>query len=105
MLPMLSLEQCRKVLGNGAPPADEDLERIRRDLYALAHVAVSAFGSHHTVDRPEPLKAALRLVPDHEQEALEERAAIREFDGGLDRDDAERAVVSDYVRDTRTRRP
>ena len=60
MLPMLSLEQCRKVLGNGAPPADEDLERIRRDLYALAHVAVSAFGSHHTVDRPRNRRSTSR---------------------------------------------
>ena len=102
---MLSLERCRKTLGDGAPPADEDLERIRRDLYVLARVAVSAFGTHHAVDRPERLKAALRLVPDHEQEALEERATICEYDGGLDRDDAERAVLSDYVRDTRTRRP
>ena len=39
---MLSLERYRKTLGEGAPPADEDLERIRRDLYALARVAVSA---------------------------------------------------------------
>ena len=95
----------RHLGARGLPTADEDLERIRRDLYVLARVAVSAFGTHHAVDRPERLKAALRLVPDHEQEALEERATICEYDGGLDRDDAERAVLSDYVRDTRTRRP
>ena len=102
---MLSLERCRKTLGDVAPPEDEDLERIRRDLYALAHVAVSAFGSHHAVDRPERLNAALRLVPDHEKETLEERAAIREYDGGLDRDDAERAVLSDFLCDVRSRKP
>ena len=102
---MLSLERCRKILGDVAPPADEDLEPIRRDLYALAHVAVSAFGIHHAVERPEHLKAALRLVPDHEQEAIEERAAIREYDGGIDRDDAERAVLSDYLCDVRSRKP
>jgi hypothetical protein len=102
---MLSLERCRKTLGDSAPPADEDLERIRRDLYALAHVAVSAFGSRHAVDRPGRFRTALRLVPDHEQEAIEERAAIREYDGGFDRVDAERAVLSDYLCDVRSRKP
>ena len=81
---MLSLERCRKTLGDSAPPADEDLERIRRDLYALAHVAVSAFGRHHAVDRPARVNAALRLVPEYGQETLEDRAAIREHDGGAD---------------------
>ena len=99
---MLSLERCRKILGDVAPPADEDLERIRRDLYALARVAVSAFGGHRA-DRGERVEAALRLVPPHDREGLEERAAIREYDGGLDRDDAERAVLSDYVRDASSR--
>ena len=101
---MLSLERCRKALGDGAPPADEDLERIRRDLYALARVAVSAFGGHRA-DRDERVEAALRLVPPHDREGLEERAAVREYDGGLDRDAAERAVLMDYVREARSRRP
>ena len=100
---MLSLERCRKTLGDSAPPADEDLERSRRDLYALAQVTVSAFGTRHAVGQPQRLKEALRLVPNHEQETLEERAAICEYDGGLDRDDAERAVLSDYVRVARSR--
>nr|ADI23839.1 hypothetical protein [uncultured gamma proteobacterium HF4000_48E10] len=100
---MLSLERCRKILGDDASLADEDLERLRRDLYALAHVAVSAFVTASAGDRQDSLKAALRLVPTNAQEALEERAAIREYDGGLDRDDAERAVLSDYVRDASSR--
>ena len=54
---MLSLERCRKILGDVAPPADEDLERIRRDLYTLAHVAVSAFGGHRA-DRDERVEAS-----------------------------------------------
>jgi len=102
---MLSLERCRKALGNDAPSADEDVKQIRRHLYAVADVAVSAFGTHNAANRKNRLKAALRLVPATAQEALEEWAAIREFDGGVDRDEAERAVLSDYVRDTRTRRP
>ena len=100
---MLSLERCRKTLGDDAPPTDEDLERLRRDLYALARVAVSAFGSHRAGERENTLNSALRLVPADEQETLEERAAIREYDGGRVRDDAERAVLSDSVRDSWTR--
>ena len=77
---MLSLEKCRKILRDVAPPADEDLERIRRDLYALAHVAVSAFSRDHDVERPQRLNAGLRVVPHQEGECLEERAARREYD-------------------------
>ena len=102
---MLSLERCRKTLGDDAPRSDENLERLRRELYAPAHVAVSTFSVHHSGDRQDFLEAALRLVPAHEHEVIEERAAIREYDGGLVRDDAERIVLSDYVRDSRTRRP
>ena len=50
-------------------------------------------------------RLALRLVPPHDREDLEERAAVREYDGGLDRDAAERAVLMDYVREARSRRP
>ena len=101
---MLSLERCRTALGDGAPSADEEVERIRRDLYALARVAVSAFGGHRA-DRDERVEAALRLVPPHDREGLEERAAVREYDGGLDLDAAERVVLMDYVREARIRRP
>ena len=34
-----------------------------------------------------------------EMEYAAERAAVREFDGGLDRDTAERAALSDVIRE------
>ena len=41
----------------------------------------------------ENLKAALQLVPAADHAAIEERAAIMEFDGEVPRDEAERAAI------------
>jgi hypothetical protein len=38
------------------------------------------------------------MLPEDERYEVEERAAIMEFDGGLDRDAAERAAFSQYWR-------
>lgn len=40
---MLSLEQCRRLLGPGCELSDEELERLRDELYALADIAVAGF--------------------------------------------------------------
>ena len=42
---------------------------------------------------------ALAMLPDEDRYDVEERAAIMEFDGGLDRNEAERAAISIYWRD------
>ena len=39
---MLSVQQCRKILGNGYSITDEELEVLRDQLYGLANVAVKA---------------------------------------------------------------
>ena len=102
--PMLSLEKCRQLLGDEAPQDDHDLERLRREMYVLAGVAVSAFCERKVVSGEDRFEAALRLVPADEREALDERASIREYDGGFDRGVAERSALSDYMRAFQSRR-
>lgn len=96
---MLSLERCRQLLGDER--ADDDLERLRDSLYALADVVVAGFHETRPSAPTNPFRRALRLVPDEDHEALEERAAICEYDGGLGRDDAERAALSEILRPLR----
>jgi hypothetical protein len=40
---MLSLEQCRRILGTDCQMPDAALKRLRDDLYALADITVVAF--------------------------------------------------------------
>lgn len=42
-------------------------------------------------------QAAGRALPDDDQASLNERAAIREFDGGLTREDAETGAALEYA--------
>ena len=37
---MISTKRCRQILGASVQLTDEELERVREDLYALAHVIV-----------------------------------------------------------------
>lgn len=38
---MLSVQQCRKILGNGCSITDHELEELRNQIYALANVTAS----------------------------------------------------------------
>jgi hypothetical protein len=118
--PLLSLAKCRAILGSDSPESDADLSRLRDQLYGLARVVVEAVGpdqrrrhgpSHapnaarRAFDgaagvgaRPADFSDALALLSDDERDEVEERAAIHEFDGGLDRSAAERAAFSENWR-------
>ena len=41
---MLSIERCRQILGPGCQLSDDELERLREHLYALADITVAGFG-------------------------------------------------------------
>jgi hypothetical protein len=60
--------------------SDQELERLLEQLYAMAQLIVETLPDH-------------RVSTDD----LEERAAIREFDGGLSREKAEAATVIDIA--------
>ncbi|MBM3859221.1 MAG: hypothetical protein FJ395_06180 [Verrucomicrobia bacterium] len=120
---MLTLERCREILGKECTLSDSELELLRDQLYGLADVAVEAFvdqrqrrgkaspvaykpeiraidggdGLGHGQDPVAFQDAAALLSPDDRAE-IEERAAIMELDGGLDRDRAERYSFSDLWR-------
>ena len=40
---MISVEQCRQALGPAVELSDDELERLRNRLYALADIAVTSF--------------------------------------------------------------
>lgn len=99
---MVSLERCRELIDQNHELTDERLEQVRDDVYQLASVAVEAF-----VHRPDVMRsqhdsatfyAVLHGVGGELATGILERAAIAEFDGGVSRDEAERAAVFDFVR-------
>ncbi len=116
---MLSLKRCREIFGSNCVLADSELELLRDQLYGLAHMLVEAGlerrrgevdsiaaapvildggkdrGSARSI---KSLQDSLKLLPPDYREDLEERAAIHEFDGGLGRDEAERAAIHGYWR-------
>ena len=85
---MLSLERCRKIIGSGNRLSDEDLASLRDQLYCFAALALEVRDSQ---------KKSVWERPDLEsldRDALEERAAIIEFEGKLSRDEAERNALA-----------
>ena len=105
---MLSLQRCREILGPNCRLNDQDLERLRDQMYGLADVTIAQLGDcrsnqSKTYYGPPKLdnnafKAALKLLPNEESEEVEERAGIIEFDAGIDRDEAERQAVLCTIR-------
>lgn len=112
---MLTVADCRRLLGSRCAQSDADLQAVRDHLYALATVAVSAYSErarHLKTIRnaggvvatseilpAQPFNAALAQIPESERLQLEERAAILEYEAGLDRDRGERKAVADWLAD------
>ena len=101
---MISIERCRKIL-NDSSLSDQEVKEIRSSLYGLANETIEFLTENSKfpfalIDEKstftDNFETALRNVPPAEREAMEERAAILEFDGGLDRELAERKAFSDY---------
>ncbi len=95
---MLSLRRCRELLPRDATLSDAELEELRGLLYVLAEVLIHEFTLQQGT--PEPgsrLDAMLDLMPPEDREAIEERAAIKEYEAGLERDEAERAALTAHL--------
>jgi hypothetical protein len=91
---MLSLDEFRQLLGDdGAALNQDDLERLHREMYAFAEVALSIYEAGRRTRRE-----AIRLLPDDEAEAVAERSAIIEFEGDVDRDRADRIALTRATR-------
>jgi hypothetical protein len=90
---MLSLKDCRDLLGAKESLSDEEVVRLRDQLYVLANVLLDDWTI--SSENHERVKMALTEV---EQIDFEERAAIRQFDGRLPRILAEQAAAHDILR-------
>jgi hypothetical protein len=63
-----------------------------QDIEAARRVGVDAMGTEREADARRDLVA---IVDTAKREHYSERAAIRQYDGGMSRDDAERAALAD----------
>ena len=96
---MLSISQCRELLGENCPKDDDEVERLQEHFRQLAHVVVDL--SDMLLKHPERLIAEL---PDEARGTVEERAAILEFDGGVSRRLAERRAFTASFRSRKANR-
>jgi hypothetical protein len=94
---MLSLDNCRTLLDrDGEELNDADLATLREQLYSLATLTVEVF-SRSESQQDASFKDALALFGKSERETIEERAAVMEFEGKLEREIAERSAISQAV--------
>jgi hypothetical protein len=98
---MLSLQKCRSLLGPNCELTDSQIDQLRQELYALAHIALDA---HRESTQPANENSPLEHLPRENREQAEERAAIFEFDAGLPREAAERKAIEGMNRRPRSRR-
>jgi hypothetical protein len=85
---VLSLARCRALLGPDCKLTEAQLEQRRQDLYALAEVALESFSLRKRDLANGPPRAKVRVFPIQQYET-DERAAILEFEAGMDRSKAE----------------
>lgn len=95
---MLSLQRCREILGRDCLLDDDQLARLRDQFYGLTDVITGKLLAHRSGWSAGGFKAALTLLPECEREDVEERAAIIEFDAGLERGQAERKAIQGEIR-------
>jgi hypothetical protein len=92
---MLTIAQCKGALGPDHKLSDEDLLRLRDVLYALARIVTDAFPLAGAISSgSREFDQAVMLVSEPEREAVVERAAIQEFEGGFPRGIAERQAIA-----------
>lgn len=97
---MLSLENCRSLLGSDSEGLeDRDLELLRDQFYCLARLSLEAFSNVGDEKQSPTFHDALTLFGQSERECIEERAAVIEFEGKIARETAERIAVSQAVQD------
>jgi len=90
----LSATVCRRLLGGMAKGmSDVEVEQIRDQLYTVARLVVTAYEP-----RRQLFSEVLEFLPESQRSDAEERAAILQFDGKLNRDQAERLAISKHLR-------
>lgn len=108
---MLSLQRCRDILGPKCGLDDQQIEKLRAQIYGIANVITDQMGkskprrpdTHQEIQEidADGFQAALKLLTDEDREEIEERAAIIEFEAGTDTDEAERKAIVYAIRGRR----
>ena len=85
---MLTLQKCRSLLGADCKLTGAELEQLRHELYVVAEVAITDFCVTRKADSsnaamPQNTRGCLSGIHETERDAVEERAAILEFEGHL----------------------
>jgi len=95
MADRLGIRACRQLLGAAAAGmSDGAIEQLRDQLYVVAELVIAC--------GPQRRYASTALTNDHKDE-LDERAAIMEFDGNMNRTTAERAATHLVLANSRGR--
>jgi hypothetical protein len=101
---MLSLQECRKILGPSCSLDDNDIALLRDSYYSLADVILSSYRKKQktppkTTPYPKTkpsFENMLKLLSEAEREEVIERAGIMEYDGQLPREKAEEIALSKF---------
>lgn len=104
---MLSIARCRFLLGTDCKLTDVELEQLRHELYALSDVAVTTFCAQNNLgcrngSGTGKAPGNFTLIPASERQALDERAAILEYEAGLKKPEAERQAFGEWVQSKRS---
>ena len=92
---MLTLEQCRKAMGEHAKDwPDWKVEEFQRRADILTDIVIEMYQAGRAA---WPLAEARAVVPDDIGDELEERSAILEYDACMPRGKAERTAVIDHL--------
>ena len=97
---MLSIENCKRLLGSEVARLSEDeLLSIRDQMYSLAGLVIDRF-VRRSDSQPLAIDDHLSgILEEQQREVLEERAAVLEFEGNLKREVAERLAVEQAIED------
>lgn len=92
----IPLEHCRALLGEeGQDLGDGSLRELRDALYAVAETLLQVGQGASSTSLM--FTSAEQAAPGLNWEAVEERAAIMEFEGAVPRDMAERIAICDHL--------
>jgi len=97
--PGLSLASCRHLLrAAGADMSDAEVTRLRDQMYDIARSVCAVYpGSEARLEW-----SALDGLSRENREAVEERAAVLEFDAGMTRTEATRTAIASHVKPARS---
>ena len=107
---ILSVEECRQLIGPGCVHSDEQIRELRDQLYRVAAVTIDLWGKRKlrfsggrgpgrggNACSDDRFGEALARMPEGARAEIEERAAVLEHDAGLDRDSAERGAIAAWL--------